>query len=279
MFTSLDHPEFNAVIASIGQDLAIERESRGQSTRDVADALLFSIRQVEGIESGCMKAFYNDRFYRQCADKYAMYLGLTPLPSEQIQEIECMNEQIANEVVAPDLSVSKTSPNIPKYLTLSALVVLILSLLALYWVFQGRAPNTIDKTPKVVQAENTNPPVPENPQAPTEHKRFDPLSQQQSHPASNDKHIIHLKFNDSCWVQSVSKDGQKTVKNYRAGETLDIAPQTLQALIIGNRNAVRMFAQTGTEISLKEFSNPDSNVVRIIGTNIRDLGQLNDSSK
>lgn len=173
MSTSLDFPEFNAAITSIGHNLANERECRGQSTSDVADALLLSIRQVEGIESGCMKAFYNDRFYRQCADKYALYFGLTPLPSERLREIECMNAQVDIKAVNPNPMHSKMAPDIPNYLILIAFVVLFLAVLALAWVFQIGAPNTIYKAPKVVKTANTNPHVPENPQAQSEHKQVD----------------------------------------------------------------------------------------------------------
>jgi hypothetical protein len=83
------------------------------------------------------------------------------------------------------------------------------------------------------------------------------------------------ELNLLSWVQSVDASGQKSEKTYQSGESMEITPLSLQALIIGNRKAITVLSPTGAEINVDEFTNPNTNVVRIIGAPVRNLGQNN----
>jgi len=83
--------------------------------------------------------------------------------------------------------------------------------------------------------------------------------------------LIQIKFNESSWVQSVDKDGRKQEKVYLRGETLELAPASLQALVIGNADAV-IVTSGSAPISLKPYMASGSQVARIMGPAIRKLG-------
>lgn len=83
-------------------------------------------------------------------------------------------------------------------------------------------------------------------------------------------HLL-IKFTDASWVQSVDKGGNKREKIYKKGDTLDLEPNNLQALVIGNAGAVAI-NNSKAEISLKPYIASGSQVARIIGPDIRKLG-------
>ena len=50
----------------------------------VGDALLLSVAQVHGIETGSAKAFYNDRFYSRAKASYIALLTTQRTPAELV---------------------------------------------------------------------------------------------------------------------------------------------------------------------------------------------------
>lgn len=108
MSTSPNNPTRSDIIIFIGQEIAAKRESRGLSKTDVANALLLSTAQIDGIEQGCQRPFYNEQFYRQCADKYAAYLGVVPSLSERFREVERTVAEESTEVVTLITSPAQT---------------------------------------------------------------------------------------------------------------------------------------------------------------------------
>ncbi|MBM3809144.1 MAG: hypothetical protein FJW22_13245 [Acidimicrobiia bacterium] len=53
------------------------------SETDVADALLLSVAQVRGLESGSFSPFYNQSFYERARGKYITLLSAHRAPSRQ----------------------------------------------------------------------------------------------------------------------------------------------------------------------------------------------------
>ena len=50
------------------------REARGVTRSDIADALILSIQQVQGLEAGSASSFYGARLFAQALSRYADYL-------------------------------------------------------------------------------------------------------------------------------------------------------------------------------------------------------------
>ncbi len=82
---------------------------------------------------------------------------------------------------------------------------------------------------------------------------------------------LQLSFTAQTWVSFYQRDGGHQQKVYQPGETLKLKLEPLTELIIGNAPATRLTVGQ-TEISLKRFTSTDSNVARIVGQNLRDLG-------
>jgi hypothetical protein len=73
-----------AVCVRIGQELAAERSSRQRTIRDVAERLLLSARQVQGLESAEHDAFYSAEFYVTALRKYHALFDLSPALIDQV---------------------------------------------------------------------------------------------------------------------------------------------------------------------------------------------------
>lgn len=104
------HRTLNAkAVYHLGQTFGIARESLNLSQQEVADKLLLSKAQIEGLEVGKQNCFYGAQFYAQCADKYAAFLGLAEQPSAQLlltndNEPEASGSSVAKACDAmPDL--------------------------------------------------------------------------------------------------------------------------------------------------------------------------------
>ncbi len=57
-----------------GAALKEVREARNMTRSDVADALILSIQQVQGLEAGTASSFYGARLFAQALNRYADYL-------------------------------------------------------------------------------------------------------------------------------------------------------------------------------------------------------------
>jgi transcriptional regulator with XRE-family HTH domain len=50
------------------------RDARNMTRSDIADALILSIQQVQGLEAGSASSFYGARLFAQALNRYADYL-------------------------------------------------------------------------------------------------------------------------------------------------------------------------------------------------------------
>lgn len=263
------HRTLNANTAChLGQSFRIARESLNLSQQEVADKLLLSKAQIEGLEVGKQNCFYGAQFYAQCADKYAAFLGLAEQPSEKLldnpndaEELELIREPLAK----------------PKHLrwpllAMSAGTIGLIAVGVSVWTQSITAPDT---PPPLVAAEPiTSAPITEPEQKPEQKQEstastLPPSESDKSNLASNS---IQLSFSDSSWVQVVETNGNRQEKTYKTGDTVTLEPSKLQGIIIGNAKAVTVSSPDGN-ININRYIAPGSQVARIIGPDARNLAK------
>lgn len=297
---------------ALGLRFCAERHARQLSQQDIADELLLSKLQVIGLETGDQKSFYSAKMFGQAADKYAHRLSFEDKPSESLFQSDADSIQTETpietvvEVVAPapegnqtetdstTLLQSTTTTGRPK-LRIAFVAVGVMSLIAVLYNATVSDPVTaaINTAPPAKPIE----PVAKSNQTPTTEnsaatptpttlaqntpEKTEPVKTEPSKvvttekPATTDNiapGTIQLKFNASSWVQAVDKNGSKQDKVYRSGETLNLEPNKLQALIIGNASAVTV-NDSKAQISLKPYMASGSQVARIVGPDIRKLAE------
>lgn len=290
---------------ALGLRFCAERNARQLSPQDIADALLLSKLQVNGLETANHQSFYSAKMFGQAADKYAQYLGFEekpsltlfgsdPEPERALTEVEIVTEMATP---TPKTSAPKTAevnmegtPRSSRFRV--ALVVLcVLGIVTLVYKATLTEPVAAAPQPEpVARTTEPNPsiapptPVTETasatpaPTVPTQNapEKTEPVKTTPAEkPVASDNiapgHIL-IKFNESSWVQSVDKNGSKQEKVYRPGDTLDLEPAKLQALVIGNAGAV-IVNSSNAPISLKPYMASGSQVARIIGPDIRKLSE------
>lgn len=261
------HRTLNANTAChLGQSFSIARESLNLSRQDVADKLLLSKAQIEGLEVGKQNCFYGAQFYAQCADKYAAFLGLSEQPSKQLLEDE--NDSKPSEATAMPVNERKYHPW--PLLVISAGTMGLLAVGVSLWTQSGTGPNAPPHLVAAVPATAT--PISE-PELKPEQKQettaptLPPSESEKNNLASNS---IRLSFSASSWVQVVETNGSRQEKTYHTGDTLTLEPGKLQGIIIGNAKAVTVSSSDGN-ITLNRYIASGSQVARIIGQDVRKL--------
>lgn len=280
LVSSQARPQINLEEASVlGKIMQRARESRQLSAQEVADKLLLSKNQIQGLETGNPKYFYGSKLYGQAAEKYAAFLELAESPGallfERIDEIQ-VGLDVTNPLETPTIEDKHPDVADPPSGTLAGRlhrgIVIVASLLILAVigiVINSRLQNNeaikvAAKVPTVNPIQSETPP-----QAATVHVPAVPeTTPVKIMPTST----ITLKFNGSSWVQVVLQNGNKQEKTYRAGETLTLEPEKLQALVIGNANNVTM-SNSKSDVKLSAFIAQGSQVARLIGPQIRNIGQ------
>lgn len=300
----IDHapkrPEINLDKAkALGLRFCAERNARNLSHQDIADELLLSKLQAIGLENADLKSFYSAKMFAQAADKFAKYLGFEDKPSEglfasrdesaptalvvePIAEDLAAEEVIAEPVIADALvatTAKKSRSFRTAFVTLLTAGVVVALYLAIRTTPTTAAPQPEPSTKAVEPAAPTPTAETASPQPPAEKAeplKTEPVKSVAIEKPSTTESVtaghIQIKFNESSWVQSVDKNGSKQEKVYRSGDALDLEPAKLQALVIGNASAVAVNGSKGA-VSLKPYIAPGSQVARIIGSDIRKLGE------
>lgn len=285
--------EINPDLAkALGLRFCAERHARTLSHQEVADALLFSKLQVVGLETGDPKSFYSAKMFGQAADKYAKFLAFDDKPSESLYRSNQENDQLAPPIapsmntMAPECadpapeSVEAATPRLPRKFGLRFAFLMLCAIggaTLIYSTLPGETTPAPPQTPLPIK-DDTPPPAPtvqvETPPEKNEPNKGEPATVTVEEKTTSTDSIapghIQLRFSESSWVQSVDLSGHKQEKFYRKGETLDLEPARLQALIIGNASAVTMLGSQAP-ISLKPYVASGSQVARIIGPQIRKL--------
>lgn len=251
---------------NIGRLLQESREKLQLPIHEAADKLLLSKQQILGLEVGEIKSFYGAKLYAQAADKYAAHLSLSIVPSELLFEVtQSETLDTINPADVPSSSIStdvkppagkaKIKPSSNIVAVRLGLVCLLVGIITLQIATSVDTP--INTEPLAAPPNNL------------------PLTAVPAPEATTNSNIapgtVQLHFSGTSWVQVVYANGTKHEKMYHQNDKLDLEPAKLQALIIGNASAVTL-SNTEGEISLKAYVGSGSKVARIIGTEIRKLG-------
>jgi len=284
----------------ISGQLEAARQARGLNQKEVAYQLMLSADQVNCLENRSLKSFYSPQYYVLAAKKYAAFLGVT-IAQPQVPEV-------ASPVASPE-QVLPPKGNVPmrRWPLLWAFAALAIILVGLVFVFREGdherdtppvtpalpaapaemiAPPAMPASPAIpvetvaspatpaspaVQVEkpvpSATPPQSDNVQPPVT-----PSVAPRPEPAKTGSVVLQLNFTAATWLSIHRRDGGHEQKVYEPGETLKLDLEPLTELIIGNAPATRLNVGKN-EISLKRFTSPDSNVARIVGQSLRDLGQ------
>jgi hypothetical protein len=78
--------------AWVPDQLKSQRVHAGLSQTDVASALLLSVAQVHGLETGLLQPFHNKRFYERARAKYITLLLTRPAPSRHSPSLAIVEE-------------------------------------------------------------------------------------------------------------------------------------------------------------------------------------------
>lgn len=278
-------PSLNLDVArNLGSLLRSGRESVNLTPQEVADKLLFSKAQVLGLETGETHFFYGNRLFAQCADKYAAFLGLTEHPSATLLatddvavvcdqtgatniKAELTTPMVQDVAIAAPVDTEASVISTPSKRNIRCLILAFAVAALGIFVVASILWNTADpkftepvvSAPPATAVPSPEPPLPQ-PQPTTEKKEQIPSVS------------IKLSFSGSSWVQVVETNRTRKDKTYKAGDTLTLEPKKLQALVIGNSKVVMVSSDQGN-VSIKGFIAPGSQVARIIGDNVRTLGQ------
>lgn len=294
---------------SLGIRFCAERNARKLSLQDVADALLLSKQQVLGLEIGDLKSFYGAKLFAQAADKYAAFLAFaekpsvlliqsnsTDTPSGISFEALTQNEPIAMaqpeavvetstetiDITAPANVIESPHRKTP-VVTRTALALALAAVVGVVGYTQQQTLSAISPLPhsstppQTIEATQPAVTMPQAQAQAQAHAEAHPEKPEAALPADAPKPIvsagrIELTFSGASWVQAVDKNGSKQEKIYRNGDTLALNPGQLQALIIGNSSVVSITSNKKT-IDLKPYIGQGSQVARIIGSDIRQLGE------
>ncbi len=286
----------------ISGQLEAARQARGLSKKEVAYQLMLSADQVNCLENRSLKSFYSSQYYVLAAKKYAAFLGVT-IAQPQVPEVA--------PLVIPVVSSEKSSPLKSSILVgrrslLWAFAALVIILVGLVFVVREGAHDrdtlpvtsalpvapvetvvapVVPAAPVVPVDTAAAPVVPASPAAPMGTASLAKSSQTDNvpHPATPSTAppsesaktgtvVLQLNFTAATWVSTYRRDGAHEQKVYGPEDTLKLDLEPLTELIIGNAPATRLSIGKN-KISLKRFTSPDSNVARVVGQNLRDLGQ------
>jgi len=211
---------------SFGENLRRERELRGISLHEIAEATKISARFLHALEQDRLEVLPGGLFPRAFVKQYARYLGLDP-------------EKVAAEfqyLHAEELPETRPVPRPPRWspppgaLFLGALAVVAVVLLLSYRRSSSEPPVRAGQTaptsiPAVLPSDRVYPPPTPTP-APT------PAS------APGEGLVLTLTAQQSCWVE-VRADGQTVINRVlNEGETETLAAQGELVLSVGNAGGI-----------------------------------------
>ncbi len=264
---------------------ALLRQARDQKTfgvPEVARALILSIAQVNGLESGLLTAFHNRTYYLRALKKYMTYLGLPEqepmislLAEVEIQATEQTTHTNQNEVsllVGSVLRHSTTAPLLStgrlRFLALMIAIVLGIGIIVVMSSEKTSAPLVSQPEPQPdsavphpVATESATAPSPQ--QTVETNQKPAPADDQLpiAAPALNAKMLV-LKFAATSWVQFADQRGKRSEKTYTPTDTLEIDPLNLSLLVIGNAPATSVYLGE-SRLDLGKYINTSSGVARL----------------
>ncbi len=220
-------------MASFGETLRRERELRGVTLREIADATKISVRFLQALEADRVDVLPGGLFRRTFVRQYAKHVGLDP--ERMVAEfLYAHGEEAPHETRA-----SPKRFSLPPGTITGSCVVAVLAWLAYPG---GTGAGARDETaaqatltpPAAVPREHVYPPGAATPEAPV--GQMAPLAS--SAPNAGRELTLSLTAEQDCWVQ-VSVDGASVLNRVlAAGETQTLAGEGEIVLSVGNAGGV-----------------------------------------
>lgn len=254
---------------SLGAWLRHQREARGVSLRDIADASKISLRYLEAFERDRLDVLPAPVFAKGFLREYARVVGLDPDEAVNLYLLALAARQAEpRETTSSEPSPQRRSaaPSTLGYgLLLTLAVVLFLAVAAVlsFWAGRRRDARPVASSPEALATfaapSATEPPEPTPSPTPASTQSAPPL--QASAAAAAAPVVgplrVTIDFTEDCWVEFVI-DGRRRTSELRAsGETLQLEAEEFVLLTLGNARGVRV------EVDGRPFLLP-SNAARVV---------------
>ncbi|MCU0241534.1 MAG: DUF4115 domain-containing protein [Vicinamibacteria bacterium] len=230
-------------MASFGENLRRERELRGISLREIADASRIGIRFLQAIEEDRYDRLPGGIFPRAFIRQYATHLGLDPdrVVADFVfaQEVESAKPPVAPPPPPP--------ARFPRACLIAASIALgVLGLgLIVFSVFKPRSTQVIVQQPIVV-------PMPGTPAGLSVYSAMQP---------TRDGLVLTLSAQQECWVQA-RVDGNTVLNQVlEEGETKTIEARGEIVLSVGNAGGISFSVNDRPGISLGRAGEVRRNIV------------------
>jgi cytoskeletal protein RodZ len=224
-------------MASFGENLRKERELRGISIREIADATKISVRFLEGLEKDSLDALPGGLFRRAFVRQYAIHLGLDA--DRLVSEFLHAFPEEHTSARAPEPATPSTAAH-PGTAFLLALVAIggVLSVLKLGGTEPGTQPAhqgvVLTPPPAVVAAADPVYPPPSSPRATPE-----PMA---------DGLLMTMNVTQDCWVE-IRIDGQLVLSRVLTrGESHTFEADGEIVLSAGNAGGLSFSAQNSESL-------------------------------
>lgn len=292
------HPQSPQI--ALGTLVHQARNEQALGVPEVARALILSIAQIKGIESGLLTAFHNKTYYVRAIKKYIDYLGLTEQDSiiSLLAAFENESAQQENETMLLVGSVLQRSGNAPfistRRLGLFVLAIVIASGVGSFVIMsagKSLAPSAsladsqktpVRDTPLDIQSTAAHPSVSQAPEkqnnsvepvqiaAPIQSEAAVMAAQPVVPPTASESKMLILKFAAESWIQFADREGKRSEKIFKPTDTLEIDPLNLSLLVIGNAPETSVYFGE-SRLELGKYINMRSSVARL---NQQDLNAL-----
>jgi cytoskeletal protein RodZ len=249
---------------SLGAWLRQQREARGVSLRDIADASKISLRYLEALERDRLDVLPAPVFAKGFLREYARVVGLDPDEAVNLYLLALAArdaEQATEPEPAPARERRTAAPSTLGYgLLLTLAVVLFLGVAALLSFYAGRRREARLPAPSPEAMATYAAPSPAEP------PESAPSSMLEA-PAAGATAVppleavgplkVTLDFSEDCWVEFVIDGRRRTSELRVSGETLELEAEQSVLLTLGNARGVRV------EVDGRPFTLP-TNSARVV---------------
>ena len=230
-------------MSSFGETLRQERELRGISLREIADATNISRRFLEAIENDCVEILPGGIFRHAFVRQYASYLGLDA--DRAVEDFKLAHPPEPKPATHPPVGVSEGAH--PGTLFVVALVVLaaVLSLMKLRPQDTGSSRTTVPPPSVTVLRQ----PV-------------DRVYQPEMSPAAEDDALVlTMHAQQSCWVKAEVDGEERLNRVLTAGESATIEADGEIVLSVGNAGGLSISVNNREGLPLGDSGEVRRNIV------------------